>query len=345
MILLPVLSHQKPIVSIVLAIKDEEKYIENTLQSILDQDYPVNNFEVLIADGNSKDATLKIVKEISYGDPRVKFFPNPGEIVAKGLNILIRHAKGEVIVRADGHTILESDYVSRCVSSLFDHQAQNVGGRMDGVASTPFGEAVVIATSSMLGVGDSAFHYSKKIEEVDSVYLGAWHSEIFKSIGLFDEELVRNQDDEFNYRLRKYGGKIILNPEIKSHYTVRSKPGTFWRQYFQYGLWKIRVLQKHPRQMSIRHFIPAVFVSGLIACVLACLFVPTMRIWSLSPVIIYFVSTLIAALLLTNWEITQALKVCFAYWCMHTSYGLGFIVGLFRFWDRWGDKKGRVPEF
>lgn len=343
--LLPVLTHQKPFVSIVLAIRDEEKYIADTLQSILDQDYPFNNFEVLIADGNSTDATLEIVKEIASGDPSVQIFSNPGEIVAKGLNILIRKAKGEVIVRADGHTILEKDYVSKCVSTLFDHQAQNAGGRMDGVASTPFGEAVVRATSSRLGVGDSAFHYSTIVKEVDSVYLGAWPSDLFKVIGLFDEELVRNQDDEFNYRLRKYGGKIILNPEIKSHYTVRSKPSSFWRQYFQYGLWKIRVLQKHPRQMSIRHFIPATFVLGLIVCVLSILFIPSLRFWCLGLVLVYLISTLLTALKLSNWKVIQSFKVCFAYWCMHTAYGLGFIVGLFKFWDRSGDKKGQVPDF
>jgi succinoglycan biosynthesis protein ExoA len=345
LILLPVLSNQKPFVSIILAIKDEEKYIENTLKSILDQDYPFDNYEVLIADGNSKDATLEIVNEIASGDPRVQIFSNPGEIVAKGLNILIRQAKGEVIIRADGHTILESDYVSKCVSTLFDHQVQNVGGRMDGVASTPFGEAVVRATSSRLGVGDSAFHYSTRVEEVDSVYLGAWPAELFTEIGLFDEELVRNQDDEFNYRLRKHGGKIMLNPEIKSHYNVRSRPGTFWRQYFQYGFWKIRVLQKHLRQMSLRHFIPAIFMLGLVACVFVCLLIPFLRILGFGFILFYFVTTLLSALNISDCKVPKALRVCLAYWCMHTAYGLGFIVGLFRFWNRWGDKKGQVPEF
>jgi succinoglycan biosynthesis protein ExoA len=151
-----------------------------------------------------------------------------------------------MIVRVDGHTIIAPDYVEKCVQALIKSGAENAGGKMNAVSTTPFGQVVVAATSSPFGVGGARFHYSDQEEWVDTVYLGAWRREVFEKIGLFDEELVRDQDDEFNYRLREYGGKILLSPEIKSEYTVRSTPPALWKQYFQYGFWKVRVLQKHP---------------------------------------------------------------------------------------------------
>src|SRR3954465_12513533 len=135
---------------------------------------------------------------------------------------------------------------------------------MDPVTEGLFGQAVALATSSPFGVGGSRFHYAQSEEWVDSVYMGAWPRSAFERNGFFDEELVRNQDDEFNYRLRSNGGRILLNPRIKSHYYNRSTARSLWRQYFQYGLWKVRVMQKHPRQMSVRHFAPAALVAGLI---------------------------------------------------------------------------------
>ena len=175
---------------------------------------------------------------------------NPGQIVPTGINAALKIARGSIIIRIDGHTAIAPDYIAQCVRALEQSKADNVGGRMDAVGSNAFARAVALATSSPFGIGGSRFHYSQKEEWVDSVYMGAWRRDAFEKYGLFDEELVRNQDDEFNYRMRKQGGKILLNPKIKSNYTVRCSAVKLFRQYYQYGFWKVRVFQKHPSQMS-----------------------------------------------------------------------------------------------
>lgn len=216
---------------------------------------------------------------------------------------------------------------------------------MDAIGNTPFGKAVAIATSTPFGVGGSRFHYSEKEELVDSVYMGAWRREVFEKIGLFDEELVRDQDDEFNYRLRAHGGKIFLCPKIQSVYTVRSNPQSLWKQYFQYGYWKVRVLQKHPRQMNLRHFIPPLFVGTLAFLIILSLFTDWGR-WMLALVGgAYLIANLIFSLLTAarrGWQHLPLLPITFA--TLHLSYGSGFLSGLIHFWNRWGDKQGKVPK-
>ena len=144
----------------------------------------------------------------------IKIIDNPGLIVPTGFNAAIRAANGEILIRIDGHTTIAPDYVSQCVETLQRTGADNVGGRMNANGTTPFGRTVALSTSSPFGVGGARFHYSDQEEWVDTVYMGAWPSRVFEQIGGFDEELVRDQDDEFNYRLRENGGRILLNPKI-----------------------------------------------------------------------------------------------------------------------------------
>ncbi|MCP4122006.1 MAG: glycosyltransferase family 2 protein, partial [Bacteroidetes bacterium] len=275
----------------------------------------------------------------------INVLDNPQKIVPTGINIALRQAKGDIIIRVDGHTIIAPDYVRQCVNAIQGTGADNVGGKMNAVTNIPFGKAVALATSTPFGIGGGRFHYSNEEEWVDTVYMGAWPRTVFDAIGLFDEELVRNQDDEFNYRLRSAGGKILLSPKIKSEYTVRSSPKALWRQYYQYGFWKIRVLQKHHRQMSIRQFIPPAFVLALLLSLFFAL-LPATRI--LSPLIplLYLIANLGASVITASKRDLQylpLLPVTFA--ILHLSYGYGFLVGLFKFWNRWGDKKGKVPTF
>ncbi len=147
--------------------------------------------------------------------PSVMILDNPGQIVPTGLNTALLRAEGEIIVRVDGHTIIAPDYVRQCVASLQRIKADNVGGRMNAVGETPFGKTVALASSTPFGIGGWRFHYSAKEEWVDTVYMGAWPRRIFEKIGLFDEELVRDQDDEFNYRWAKEAS-ILLSPAIRS---------------------------------------------------------------------------------------------------------------------------------
>ena len=263
----------------------------------------------------------------------------------------VSQTQADIIVRVDGHTVIAPDYVSKCVEHLQRSGAENVGGRMYAVSQTPFGQAVAYATSTPFGVGGSRFHYSDKEEWVDSVYLGAWPRQVFVDNGLFDEELVRDQDDEFNYRLRENGGKILLSPEIHSEYTVRSDPLSLAQQYGGYGFWKVRVLQKHPLQMSPRQFAPPLLVLALIfSAVLGLVTLtifdhPVTRVLSVLVPYLYIFANLLASIYTAakrGWRYLIYLPFIFA--IMHISYGGGFLVGLVKFRNRWGDKEGRTPR-
>lgn len=333
--------------TLILPVRNESAYIENCLICLQAQDYPHDCMEILIADGMSTDNTRAIVKDFTalYPQLQIHILDNPDKIVPTGMNIALRQAKGEIIIRVDGHTIIAPDYVRQCVETLQRTNADNVGGRMNAIGSNPFGKAVAVATSTPFGVGGGRFHYSDKEEWVDTVYMGAWPRRVFEKIGLFDEELVRDQDDEFNYRLRENGGKILLCPKIKSEYTVRSTPTTLWKQYFQYGFWKVRVLQKHPRQMKLRQFVPPAFVLALVGSILLTLF-PVSRLLSTVIPLLYLIVNLVASFYSASkrgWQHIPLLPLTFA--ILHISYGLGFLVGLVKFANRWGDKQGKVPAF
>lgn len=343
--------NNNPFVSIILPIRNESAYIERGLLSLLAQDYPADHMEILIADGMSTDNTRLLIRDFSALHPQLQIhiLDNPGKIVPTGINIALRQAKGEIIIRVDGHTLIAPDYIRQCVETLQRTNADNVGGKMNAIGSNTFGEAVALATSTPFGIGGGRFHYSDQEEWVDTVYMGAWPRRVFEKIGLFDEELVRDQDDEFNYRLRAQGGRILLSPAIRSEYTVRSTPVALWRQYYQYGYWKVRVLQKHPRQMSLRQFVPPAFVLSLIVSALfALLFIIhhlsfILLLASFIPAL-YLIANLGASLWTASrrdWHSLPLLPIIFS--ILHISYGLGFLVGLVKFSNRWGDKIGKVP--
>jgi len=324
---------------VILPVRNESNNIRSVLDSILAQEFPKEKIEVIVADGMSGDETRKIVGDYQQAHKNIHLIDNTGKIVPSGLNVAILQAKGDIIIRVDGHTLIAPDYVKNCVETLRRTEADNVGGCMTAVGTTAFGKAVAIATSVPFGVGNSRFHYSDTEEEVDSVYMGAWPSDVFKKIGLFDEEMVRDQDDEFNYRLREKGGKIILNPVIKSVYTVRSSPGLLFKQYFQYGYWKVRVLQKHPRQMSPRQFIPPLFVLGLIAALIMAMIIKWGWLFLIAYTGLYLVANLAFSLITAfqkGWKYFWLLPLAFT--TIHVSYGSGFLVGLLKFWDRWNVK-------
>jgi succinoglycan biosynthesis protein ExoA len=325
-----------PFVTVVMPVRNEGQFIARSVGAVLTQDYPRESMEVFVADGSSTDCTRAVVSSLQSEHDNLQLIDNPGRIVSTGLNKALRKARGEIIVRVDGHTIIEPNYVRSCVDALQRSDAVNVGGRMDPVGTTTFGSAVALATSSRFGVGGARFHYSDKEEWVDTVYLGAWPREIFNKIGLFDEEFVRNQDDEFNYRLRSRGGKILLDPDIKSAYYNRSSPGSLWRQYYQYGYWKVRVMQKHRRQMQPRQFAPFAFVSSLILLILAAPFWHS-AIAALGVEMGFYALVNIGASMITvrrkDWRLSPLLSVTFA--AIHTAYGCGFGMGLIRFANRW----------
>ena len=323
-------------VTVIMAVRNEVGFISRSLGAVLAQDYPHHLIEVIVADGLSTDGTQEAIRSLQVDHPNLQLIDNCGKIVPTGLNAAIALARGEVIVRVDGHTLIAPDYVRQCVDALEHSGADNVGGRMVAIAEGWFGRVVALATSSPFGVGGARFHYSNDEEWVDTVYLGAWRTDLFRSVGLFDEEMVRNQDDEFNYRLRSKGGRILLSPRIKSSYYNRSTIRSLWRQYFQYGYWKVRVMQKHPTQMRRRQFAPPMLVAALLcffflmpfSVVCTWAFAFTASCYLLANV---GVSIVIAAK--GNWRRLPLLPVSFA--VLHLAYGAGFLTGLIGHRKRW----------
>ncbi|MGH7568143.1 MAG: glycosyltransferase family 2 protein [Gemmatimonadales bacterium] len=338
---------ERPSVTVIMPIRNEADFIARSLGAVLDQDYPPERLEVVIADGMSTDDTREVIARVSAAHPDipVTVVDNPGRIVPSGFNQALVRARGDVIVRVDGHTVIASDYVAECVAALGRSGADNVGGRMEAVGEGWFGRAAARATSSRFGVGGARFHYSDREEWVDTVYMGAWPRTVFDRIGPFDEEQVRDQDDEFNYRLAARGGKILLSPRIRSRYYNRSTPRSLWRQYFQYAYWKVRVMQKHPGQMQPRQFVPPAFVATLMVGLLAAP-LSVAGAWLLGIAAGSYAAANLAASLVVggkgSWRELLLLPAAFA--TLHLAYGLGFLVGLVRFWNRWSDRANRWPQ-
>ncbi len=333
-----------PLVSVIMPIRNEANFIRQSLGAILAQNYPHDKIEVLISDGMSDDNTREQVQEMALSsDIPISIVDNPAGIAPTGLNLALKLSKGEIIVRVDGHTIIEFDYVSECVAALKRTDACNVGGRMNAVSDNKIGKVVALATSSPFGIGNARFHYSEREEFVDTVYLGAWHKHVFDKYGLFNEQLVRNQDDEFNYRLRANNCKILLCPKIRSRYYNRSSLKTLWRQYFQYGFWKVRVLQLHPRQMSVRQFVPFIFVASIVLLTLFSI-VSVIGRWGLATVIgSYLAANLLASAVISiKTQATLFPLLSLSFIILHISYGLGFLIGLISFGKEWKKRSGQT---
>jgi glycosyltransferase involved in cell wall biosynthesis len=285
--------------------------------------------EVLVVDGMSADGTREAVEELASTHPHisVRLLDNPACITPAALNISLHHARGEVIIRVDGHCEIAPDYVRRCVEVLRETGADNVGGLQRAVGETPMGRAIALATTSPFGVGNARFRYATKPGWVDTVYLGAYRREVFERIGLFDEELVGGEDDEFNFRLKQSGGRIWLDPSIRSVYYTRRDLLGFWRQYFRYGFCKVRVIQKRRGIPSWRHLVPGAFVLGLGGSVLLAL-LTHQPLWALSVALPYAVANGVASLWAArrDWKVLPLLPAAFG--TLHLAYGLGFLWGL-----------------
>lgn len=337
----------KPFVSIVIPVRNEVGYMARCLHAISHQDYPSDRIEVLIADGVSDDGTSELLRDWVAEAKNRHVFQNPGKIVPTGLNILIPKAKGEIIVRVDGHCVISSDYVTNCVRHLEQEGVDGVGGPMRTIGEDLISQVTALAMSSKFGVGNSSFRTETgQTKLADTVPFPAYTHTIIEKVGLYDEELIRNQDDEYNYRIREAGGKILLAEDVRSEYYSRGSLKKLWRQFFQYGFWKVRVLQKHPRQMSLRQFVPLAFILALTLSLLLSFVVSWGWLTLLILLTSYLLANLAASILTASGQNCKTLLLLpLAFAIIHLSYGLGFLVGLFRFWNRWHDKQGRVPPF
>lgn len=342
------LSVHRPLVTVIMPIRNESQYIHSSLKSVLAQDYPQECLEILVVDGLSTDGTRELVANYIAYFPNVRLIDNPQKIVSTALNLGIREARGDILIRVDGHCEIEPDYIRHCVQHLLIDKVDCVGGPIDTIGESVTAEAIAIAMSSRFGVGDSPFRTIRdRSMLVDSVAFPAYTRKVIERIGLFDEELVRDQDDEYNYRLRKFGGKILLSPDIRSRYYSRSSLFSLWKQYFQYGFWKVRVFQKHPRQMRLRQFVPPAFAASLLIPLLGSLFIPQFILLIGMILALYGVASTTASMSLVrgrNWKHFPLLPIAFL--ILHLGYGLGFLVGLVKFAGRWtwAREISRPPE-
>ncbi|MCI0627104.1 MAG: glycosyltransferase family 2 protein [Acidobacteria bacterium] len=332
-------------VTVIIPCRDEVTHIERCLRGILQFESPSGGFETLVADGLSDDGTAEIVRRLASKNPQLRVIDNPVRIAPAGLNEAIRAARGRVIVRIDAHTEYAPDYLVRCLEVLSKTDADNVGGPARTKADSYIQKAVAAAYHSPFSVGGARFHNPEYEGYVDTVTYGCWPRATFEKYGLFDEELVRNQDDEHNLRIIRGGGKIWQSPSIKSWYRPRSSLRALFKQYMQYGYWKVRVIQKHKLPASWRHLVPGFFVLTLATLFLLSTFCFLLSAFASGPVVrdpfsfsflaalsSYLFAVLAASTLTarrTQWHLLPALPAVFA--CYHFGYGLGFVRGILDF--------------
>jgi glycosyltransferase involved in cell wall biosynthesis len=324
-------------VSIAIACRNESKHIQTFIDSLLTQDLDGFDWEIIIADGASDDGTRELLSEVARRNPRILIIDNPSRIVSTGLNAAIRAARGQIILRMDAHTEYAPDYIRRCVETLEKTGASNVGGPARTRAEGIHPRAIQAAYHSRFSTGGARFHDDSYTGYVDTVPYGCWQKETLLQLGLFDEELVRNQDDELNLRLVRAGGTIWQSSDIVSWYRPRTTLAALFRQYFQYGFWKVRVIRKHRIPGSWRHLIPGSFVAANVVLFLTavCAAISVSRIlledalvaWAML-LAAYGLASVAAASLSARrfgWQLLPYLPLTFA--VFHISYGLGFLVG------------------
>ena len=319
------------LVSIIVPVLDEARHLDDLLGDISAQDFG-GAMEVLIADGGSSDGSRELIAERAVmGRTKVTLIDNERRFVAPGLNACIRAASGELIVRMDCHSRYASDYVRRCVEAAEETGAWNVGGIYEPEGVTRTERAVACALSSPFGGVNWTKRSAGVRSEVDTVYLGAFLPIAFERAGLYDETFVRNQDDELNLRIRRAGGRIVFDPAILVRYRPRGSFPAVWRQYREYGFWKVAVMLKHRRVVSARSLAPGAFVMGLAALGAgAPLYRASRRLLVVSTAL-YGVAALAAAVVATRRrgeDLKTAPAVAAVFPCFHFGYGVGMLHGL-----------------
>ena len=325
------------IVSIILPIRNEEQFIGKTLQSIIDQKIK-GELEIIISDGISNDGTREIVKEFQNDHKNIILIDNHDQIVPNGFNRALSIAKGDLIIRLDGHSFIDPDFIGNCLSVQEHSGADCVGGPTSHISDSTIGHHISIAQSSKFGAGGASFRTGiEKGKYVNTLAFGAYKRSVFFDIGGYDEELIRNQDEEFNFRLIQNGKKIWIDPTIKSTYFVRDSLVKLFKQYYQYGFFKVRVIQKVKALISWRHLVPACFVFMIFSSILSSIILNDVL-----PIKLFFGIYFIPNLAYSFYESLKRqsgllIYLPFAYFIMHLSYGIGFIIGLFYFLNKWGN--------
>lgn len=341
------MSSQTPQVSVLIPCRNEAKHIEHCLTNIYGLTPPPEGFEVIVIDGMSNDGTFDILSQLKKRFPDLIIINNPDKIVPRAMNLGIQYAKGEYIVRTDSRCIHPKSYLCDLIELSEKTGADNVGG----VLVPEFGDgytqnAIALAYKSPIAMGGALRDRGDFIGETDTVYGGCFKRKRLLEVGMYDEEMVRNQDDELSFRLRERGGKIIQDGRIKIQYFPRSSFWHLFKQFMQYGYWKVSVIKKHPQQASPRHFLPAVLVLSFVTLGLLIPF----TVYGLYGFLIFLGSYFLTIGLFSiksAYELSMRLLpgLIFAVFLIHISFGMGFIIRsigrLFRLKLRWFETLSR----
>jgi glycosyltransferase involved in cell wall biosynthesis len=330
-------------VTVIVPCRNEERHIADCMKSILAQETVPGGIEIIVADGMSTDRTREILMLFAKDNGHIRVVDNPGGIVSTGLNAAILVARGKIIIRMDAHAIYAKDYIRQCIEVLRQTGADNVGGHRIILAFGYVQQAILAAYQSQFAIGLARYHNPHFEGYVDTVPYGCWPREVFDRIGLFDEQLVRNQDDEFNLRLTRTGGTIWQSQRIQSWYVPRGSLMNLFRQYRQYGYWKVPVIVKHKLPSTLRQLVPGSF-AGLLLILL-----PISPWWSPAAWMCLFLLSAYLALAVvmstvtafrTGWKTLPILPAI--YFCFHFGYAIGFLRGT---WDFLILRRGPSPSF
>jgi succinoglycan biosynthesis protein ExoA len=323
----------KPIISVIVPCRNETNHIEACVRSILTQELPSVNFEVVIVDGMSDDGTRAILERIAKQNSQIRIVDNPRLITPSALNVGIQAARGRYIAILGAHTEYAPNYLGACVELLQEHpEACCTGGPIVSQGQGVFGRAVAAVMSHAVGVGNAKHRFPNYEGYAEGACYPVFRREVFEKIGFYDEDLIRNQDDEFNYRLARAGEKVFISPRARCTYFVRGTPSQSFRQYFQYGFWRVAVLRKHRSLPSVRQIIPVTFLLLMMILFIAGLFLPGW--WRLTAAVLpvaYGVVLLGAGVgIAATRDRAAGLIFPIAAMLIHTAYAAGFTWGIVR---------------
>jgi glycosyltransferase involved in cell wall biosynthesis len=320
--------------SIIIPSYNEQRTIGMLLEAILNQSFPVDDLEVVIADGISTDGTRKVIDTFRHENQElsITLVDNPKRIIPAGLNVALERATGDFIIRLDAHSIPEPNYVALCIEAIDKTGAANVGGAWEIMPSGDgwIARSIAIAASHQLGAGDARYRYKGDAGEVHTVPFGSFQRTWIEKVGAFNESLLSNEDYEYNYRLRMAGGKIWFDPAIKSIYFARKDLGQLMVQYLRYGYWKAMMLAQNPKSLRWRQALPAGFVLGLIALSVLALVLPSSRILLAAYLGVYAGITIGFGMVeaVRNRDLAILLGFPLALWTMHLAWGIAFFGGI-----------------
>jgi succinoglycan biosynthesis protein ExoA len=327
-------ANQQYEVSVIIPCFNEENTIQLLLDAILTQNFPKERIEVIIADAISTDKTRENILGFTKNHPSlsIRIVDNLKKTIPAALNLAARSANGEYLIRLDAHSIPNKDYILNSLNILKSEKAQNVGGLWEICPSdeTCIAKSIARAVSHPFGAGDAAYRLSSKAGFVDTVPFGAFKKEIFMSLGEYDENLLSNEDYEFNTRLRQNGGKIWLDPSIKAKYYARKNLKELSKQYWRYGFWKNRMLRKYPKSLRWRQTIPALFVLFMVIFGVLSIIIPIARIILITGLGLYLTALLIGSIIESvKMNDLCYIKMVFAFVTIHFCWGGGFLFSFF----------------